>query len=89
MCFELEIQNLDYECERPVIVSCRGRSIEGQRVDLIVAHQVIVELKAVVRLDEVHEAQLISYLRTTGLRAGLLINFRVPLLVQGLRRIVV
>lgn len=58
-------------------------------VDLIVEGLIVVELKAVTRLDEIHRAQLISYLKTTGLRGGLLINFRVPLLRDGLRRVVV
>jgi len=88
MCIELEQQNLPYERERPIHVNYRGIQIPGQRVDLIVNGQIVVELKAVVRLDEVHRAQLISYLRTTGLKGGLLINFRVSLLKDGLRRIV-
>jgi GxxExxY protein len=62
--------------------------IPGQRVDLIVEGLIVVELKAVARLDEIHRAQLISYLKTTGLRGGLVINFHAPLLRDGLRRIV-
>ena len=58
------------------------------RGDLVVASLIVVELKTVRRLDGVHVGQLISYLKTTGLRGGLLINFRVPLLVKGLKRIV-
>jgi GxxExxY protein len=85
---ELEERGLSYECERPVRVKYRDVEITGQRVDLIVEHQIVVELKSVVRLDDVHRAQLISYLRTTGLRGGLLINFRVPVLKSGLRRVV-
>ena len=57
-------------------------------MDLIVGGLIVVELKTVVRIDRVHIGQLISYLKSTGLRGGLLINFRVPLLVKGLRRIV-
>jgi len=85
---ELHSRNLAFEAERPVTVRYRGTEIAGQRVDLIVEGQVIVEIKSVVRLGHVHEAQLLSYLRTTGLRAGLLVNFHVPSLRQGLRRIV-
>ncbi|HLG54242.1 MAG TPA: GxxExxY protein [Vicinamibacterales bacterium] len=88
MCIELESRDLAFEQERPVRVNYRGVEITGQRVDLIVEGLIVVELKAVVRLDEVHRAQLISYLRTTGLRGGLLINFRVAALRQGLRRVV-
>lgn len=88
MCIELEEQRLSYVCERAIVIDYRGRRIDGQRVDLIVDERVVVELKAIARFDEIHRAQIISYLRTTGLRVGLLINFRVPVLVQGLRRIV-
>ena len=62
--------------------------ISGQRVNLIVGGLIIVELKAVARIEEIHRAQVISYLRATGLRGGLVINFRVRLLIDGIRRIV-
>jgi GxxExxY protein len=62
--------------------------ISGQRIDLTVGGLVIVELKAVARFEEIHRAQLISYLRASGLRGGLLINFRVRVLKDGIRRIV-
>ena len=88
MCLELEAAGLSYESERPVHVRYRNVEITGRRVDLIVEKQIVVELKSVTRLDDVHRAQLISYLRTTGLRGGLLINFRVPVLQRGLQRIV-
>jgi GxxExxY protein len=88
MCVELELRNLAYEQEYPVRVRYRDVEITGQRIDLIIEGLIIVELKAVTRLDEVHRAQLISYLKSTGLRGGLLVNFRVPLLRSGLRRIV-
>ena len=77
---------ISYESEQPVRVKYREIEIPGQRVDLIVENvSIVVELKSVVRLDEIHRAQLISYLRTTGLRGGLLINFRVPVLHSGLK----
>lgn len=88
LCVELDARGLAYEVERSVRVSYRGVEIPGQRVDLIVGGLIVVELKTVVRLDGVHVGQVISYLKTTGLRGGLLINFRVPLLVKGLKRIV-
>jgi GxxExxY protein len=88
MCIELTARGLSYEAERPVRVQYRGVDIPGQRVDLIVGGLIVVELKAVSRFDQIHIGQVISYLKTTGLRGGLLINFRVPLLVKGLKRIV-
>lgn len=89
MLIELQSRRLTYESERPIKVVYRGVEIPGQRIDLIVERLIIVEIKAVARLDRVHDAQLISYLKTTGLRGGLLINFSASTLRQGLRRIVV
>ena len=88
MCIEFESRNLAYEKERSIRVTYKGVGIPGQRVDFIIEGLVIVEIKAVMRLDQVHRAQLISYLKTTGLHGGLLINFRVPLPKDGIRRVV-
>jgi GxxExxY protein len=88
MRIELESRKLAYECERPIRVKYRDVEIDGQRVDLIIEGLIVVELKAVIRLDDVHTSQFVSYLRTTGLRGGLLINFLVAPLQQGLRRVV-
>jgi GxxExxY protein len=88
LCIELEVQGLPFERERSVVVTYRDRKILGQRVDLIVGGAVIVEVKAVARLDPLFQAKLISYLRTTGFRAGLLVNFNSELLKDGLKRIV-
>jgi GxxExxY protein len=88
MYIELGAQELPYERECPLVVDYRGIPLDGQRADLIVGGEIIVELKAVVRLDDVHRAQVISYLRAARLRGGLLINFRVGILKHGIRRIV-
>jgi GxxExxY protein len=88
LALELEAAGLPFERERPIVVRYRGTPIHGQRVDFIVANAVIVEVKSVARLDPVFQAKLISYLRTTGLRAGLLINFNASLLKEGVKRIV-
>jgi len=60
----------------------------GLRLDLLVAEQVIVELKAVEKMLPLYDAQLLTYLKLTGLRLGLLINFNVPLIKEGIRRII-
>ena len=88
MYFELGRAGLFFQCEQPVAVRYREIEITGQRVDLVVEELIVVELKAVRRFDDVHRAQLISYLRTTGLKGGLLINFHVPVLRSGLKRVV-
>src|SRR6185295_11593276 len=71
MQIELDARKLPYECERRIRVHYRDVQIEGQRVDLIINGLIVVELKSVIRLDDVHTSQLVSYLRTTGLRGGL------------------
>jgi len=88
MCIALDRAGLSFECEKPIAVFYEGIALTGQRVDLVVGNVVVVELKAVVRFEQIHRAQVISYLKTMSLRAGLLVNFRVPLLHQGIQRIV-
>jgi GxxExxY protein len=88
LALELTANSLAFERERAVSVNYRGTLIPGQRVDFIVANAVIVEIKSVSRLEPIFQAKLISYLKTTGLRAGLLINFNTALLKEGLKRLV-
>lgn len=84
---ELDSKAISFESEKPIVVKYREWTIPGQRIDLIVAGIVLVELKVVPRLRPLHKYQVQSYLRTTGLPVGLLINFNVPLLKNGLMRI--
>jgi GxxExxY protein len=84
---ELTATGLAFEWEKPVDVLYRGLRIRGQRLDLVVESQVVVEVKAVSAIDPIHVAQLVSYLRTTELRLGLLVNFHERLLKDGIRRI--
>ena len=86
---ELQIRDIPYERECAVVVNYKGVAITGQRIDLIVNRRLVVELKAAARLDPVHEAKVISYLRTTGLRLGLLLNFNCRTMKEGVKRIVV
>ena len=89
LCLELHARGLPFEREKAIAVHYRGIAIPGQRLDLIVDTCVIVELKASSKLDVVHDAKVISYLRTTGLRLGLLLNFNCRAMKDGIRRIVV
>jgi GxxExxY protein len=88
LCLELHARDIPFERERAILVHYRGVPISGQRIDLIVADCVLVELKATARLDGSHEARVISYLRSTGVRLGLLLNFNCRTLKDGLKRIV-
>ena len=87
--FELANRGLKAEKQKELPVVYRGVRIDcGYRLDLLVEDLVIVELKAVERLERIHEAQVISYLKLSGKHVGLLINFNVLQLVKGLKRIV-
>jgi GxxExxY protein len=87
-CLELEAQGLPFECEKKVSVRYKDWEIPGHRIDLLVGGLVIVELKSVLRVEYLHKRQLISYLRATHLRLGLILNFNVNILKDdGISRI--
>ena len=88
MVIELEASGLRFEVERPVQLLYKGMALNvGYRLDLMVEEQVVVELKCVDGLAPIHTAQVITSLRLTSCPVGLLINFNVPVLKQGVRRI--
>jgi GxxExxY protein len=90
LAFELEEEGIPFERERSVVVNYRDvLPISGQRIDFVVADSVILEIKAVSRIEPIFEAKMISYLRTTKIKVGLIMNFNVLLLKDGIRRIVV
>lgn len=84
---EFNLRNIPFEIEKPLPVEYKGISVDcGYRLDFLVNNKVVVELKAVEKIDPVHEAQLLTYLRLTGCKIGLIINFNVPILIKGIRR---
>jgi GxxExxY protein len=90
-CLAYQISDIGFRVERQKAVPLKYREVFldcGYRVDLLVEEKVIIEVKAVEKLEKIHEAQLMSYLKLTGCRVGLLINFNVRVLKSGLRRIV-
>jgi GxxExxY protein len=90
-CLAYELTKTGFSIERQKrlpIVYGELRLEEGYRIDLLVGKAVIVELKAVTRIEDIHEAQLLSYLRLSGCEVGLLINFHVKHLRDGLRRVI-
>ena len=89
LAFELTERGLAMERQKALPVAYRGVELDcGYRIDLLVEDAVIVELKAVDRLEPIHEAQLITYLKLSGCQLGLLINFNVKVLKHGIRRLV-
>jgi GxxExxY protein len=87
LCHELELRGIPIEPLRPVPVRYKGLDLgEDLVLDILVDRRLVVELKAVETVLAVHEAQLLTYLRLTAVRLGLLINFNVRLLKDGVRR---
>jgi GxxExxY protein len=89
LAYELRERGLKVDQQLPLPVQYRGIRIEvGYRLDLLVNDAVLVELKAVAKLAPVHQAQLLSYLKLSGHKVGLLINFHVEHLTDGIQRLV-
>lgn len=85
---ELRLRGLTVDQQLPIYVSYKGKVIneEAYRMDLLVGSEIVVELKAVTSVLPVHHAQLMSYMRLKRKRVGLMINFFVPLLKEGITR---
>lgn len=88
LCHEFNENDVKYERQLSVPILYKGHELGDYRLDLLVENEVIVELKAVDRMEPLFQAQLLSYLRVTGKALGLLINFNVPVLKKGIKRII-
>ena len=87
---ELTLRGLNVASERPIPVVYKGTKLEcGFRLDLLVEDEIVVELKSVETIAPVHEATVLTYLRLSNHRIGLLINFNVAILKQGVRRYII
>ncbi len=85
---ELELAGLSFQRQSAVPVTYKNRPVGDCRLDLIVENSVVIEIKSVDRFDPVFEAQLLSYLKITGIKHGLLLNFNSRLLKDGIKRMV-
>ena len=88
MVIELAIQGIPFQRQAPVQLQYKGQAVGDARLDLLVGESLIVELKAVESLAAIHQAQVINYLKATGFKLGLLINFNVMKLRDGIKRVV-
>jgi GxxExxY protein len=89
LCHELGLHQIAFEKQKPLPLSYKGIQLDcGYRLDIVVDNRIVVEVKSVDHLERIHFAQLLTYLRLTDLKVGLLINFNVPVLVDGLKRFV-
>ena len=88
-CIELEDEGLKYQRQLIIPEVYKGRTIGEYRLDLMVEDLVVVEIKSVERFDPIFKAQVLTYLKITGKRIGLLVNFNSRLLKDGIRRFIV
>lgn len=87
LCQELALRGIPFQYELPIPLDYRGLRLEaGYRLDVLVAGRVVVEVKAIESIAPIHEAQLLTYLRLGGWSVGLLMNFNVVVLKDGIRR---
>jgi GxxExxY protein len=89
LCQELKLRQIPFERQVPLGLNYKGIMLDDvYRMDVVVDGKLVLELKAVERLDPIHDAQILTYLRLSKIRLGLLINFNVPVLKSGIKRFV-
>ena len=88
LCHELKLRGVKFERQVDLPIEYKGVKLDcAYRMDVVADDQLIVELKSCDSLQPIHQAQLLTYLKLTGLKMGLLINFNVPILRQGIKRL--
>jgi len=88
LCHEFDLQGIKYKRQAPADIIYKGKVIKGQKIDLLVENEVVIEIKSLSKLPEVALAQTISYLKATNLRRGLIVNFGQKRLIDGIKRVV-
>ena len=89
LCFELQSHAVPFRRQAPLPVVYKSVKLEcGYRMDIVVENQLVVEVKTVEKLMPIHDAQLLTYLKLSGIHAGLLLNFNTPVLKNGIKRLV-
>ena len=86
LCYELALRNINFEKQVDVEVIYKDKIIKGQRLDLLIEKEVIVEIKSLSKLPDITNAQVLSYLKATGIKRALLINFGESTLKDGVKR---
>jgi GxxExxY protein len=89
LCHELNLRGLSYESQEPLAIRYKGIKLDcGYRLDIVVEDKIILELKACEKVEPIHKAQLLTYLKLSGLHLGLVLNFNVPVMRDGIVRMV-
>ena len=88
LCHELQLRNIIFERQKPLPVIYKGDNLDcGYRLDVVVQGILVLEVKACDRIEPIHQAQLLTYLKLSGLSLGLLLNFNVPVMRDGIVRV--
>ncbi len=89
ICYELSYQGFSFERQKPLAINYKGVKLDcGYRLDIVVENTIILELKSCEKIEPIHKAQLLTYLKLSGLNLGLILNFNVPVMRDGIVRIV-
>jgi len=89
LCYELRSREIVYERQKPLAINYKQVRLDcGYRLDLVVEGKVILELKSCEKIEDIHKAQLLTYLKLSGLKLGLILNFNVPIMKEGIVRVV-
>lgn len=89
MCYEFQLRDLGFERQKLLPITYKGKTLDcGYRLDIVVEKAIILELKACEKIEPIHKAQLLTYLKLSELKLGLLLNFNVPLMRDGIIRVV-
>jgi len=88
LCHELQLRNVIFERQKPLAITYKGINLDcGYRLDVVVQGMLVLEVKACDRIEPIHQAQLLTYLKLSGLSLGLLLNFNVPVMRDGIVRV--
>ena len=89
LCHELNVRKITYEWQKQLPISYKDVKIDlSYRLDIVVEGKIILELKACEKIEDIYKAQLLTYLRLSGLKLGLILNFNVPVMKKGIVRVV-
>ena len=87
LCYEFDLRKISYRRQVEIDVIYKDKVIKGQRLDILIENEVVIEVKSLGKLPDVSMAQTLSYLKATGLKRGLIINFGTKMLRDGIKRI--
>ena len=89
LCHELKLREFSFENQKPLSLVFKGEKLDcGYKLDIVVENTIVLELKSCEKIEPIHKAQLLTYLKLSGLKVGLLLNFNVPVMRDGIVRIV-